>query len=363
MSSISVLLLILVVQAAVLVGALIAFLVHGWWLWWFRQWSAPRLARAQDALVEALVAMPGGPEGEGTLSLSAEQLHLSQRLPSGLQVRLLYDLARNLSGVGRRQVAALADELGLTSHAELQCRSRFWWRRLQGARLLTFIGAGDDIMPWLLRDPHPVVRAQAADWAADHPTPLVITRLLRLLADEETFSRFAVQDALLRMGGVAVEPLIDYIYSHSDRSLEVALTVAIGLADSRFLAPALLLCRDESPQVRALAASLVGSLGGTEGVETLTSLLQDPAAEVRAAVARALGKLAHWQAAPTLVTLLRDRFWIVRREAGLALRAFGAPGTLFLKRALADHDYFAADMARQVLDLPGTTGSVSALAH
>jgi HEAT repeat protein len=75
---------------------------------------------------------------------------------------------------------------------------------------------------------------------------------------------------------------------------------------------------------------------------------------VRAAAAKALGKLGHWPAASSLASLLRDRDWNVRREAGLALRAFGAPGALFLRRSLSDSDPFACDMARQVLDLPET---------
>jgi hypothetical protein len=42
----------------------------------------------------------------------------------------------------------------------------------------------------------------------------------------------------------------------------------------------------------------------------------------------------------------------VRREAALALRAIGAPGALFLRRALKGDDAFAADMAQLVMDLP-----------
>jgi hypothetical protein len=51
---------------------------------------------------------------------------------------------------------------------------------------------------------------------------------------------------------------------------------------------------------------------------------------------------------------MRDSAWRVRKEAGLSLRALGAPGTLFLRRALRSDDRFAADMAQQVLDLPAT---------
>jgi hypothetical protein len=62
--------------------------------------------------------------------------------------------------------------------------------------------------------------------------------------------------------------------------------------------------------------------------------------------------MQHWQAASQLAEGLRDRAWHVRRDAGLALRSIGAPGALFLRRALKGDDAFAADMAQLVLDLP-----------
>jgi HEAT repeat protein len=62
--------------------------------------------------------------------------------------------------------------------------------------------------------------------------------------------------------------------------------------------------------------------------------------------------MQHWQAASQLADRLRDQAWRVRRAAGLALRSIGAPGALFLRRALKGEDAFAADMAQQVIDLP-----------
>jgi hypothetical protein len=67
--------------------------------------------------------------------------------------------------------------------------------------------------------------------------------------------------------------------------------------------------------------------------------------------------MQHWKAASLLASRLRDSAWRVRRAAGLALRSIGAPGTLFLRRALKGDDAFAADMAQQVLDLPAAAAS------
>lgn len=93
-------------------------------------------------------------------------------------------------------------------------------------------------------------------------------------------------------------------------------------------------------------------LGGEKAVEALTARLDDTAPQVRAAAARALGELGAWTTCSALLRLLGDTSWPVRRESALALRRMGGAGLLTLRRALNATNPFAADMARQVLDLP-----------
>jgi HEAT repeat protein len=209
-------------------------------------------------------------------------------------------------------------------------------------------------MPRLLHDRHPIIQAQAAEWAGDHPHPHVIEALLRLLEDDRTISRYAVEDSLSRLGSCAVAPLAAFIASHHGRTVVPALRAAARLADNRLQEATIARCHDGDPEVRALAADVLGVLGGTGTLSLLVDLLHDPAEEVRAAACRSLGRLMHWSSAPTVATLLRDPAWTVRREAGMALRSFGGPGILLLRRMRRDEDAFAADMARQVLDLPAS---------
>jgi HEAT repeat protein len=177
-----------------------------------------------------------------------------------------------------------------------------------------------------------------------------------LLADPSLLCRFTAQDSLLRIGSPVIGPLTEYLMQVSTtHEKEGGLAVAAGLASPSFLPAAVRLANDSSPQVRGRAATILGALGGTEATAVLIALLSDPAINVRAAAAHALGSLTHWQAATSLGELLRDASWEVRREAGLALRALGAPGRMLLRRLLRDRDPFAADMARQILDLPELT--------
>jgi hypothetical protein len=329
-------------EAALLVGALVVIFGHALWAWRSRRRDAALLARAHAAIHDALQRagpVPKAAPAVGSLSVA-------------LRIRLFSDLAVSLAGAAAVRLAALAASTGLTAAAERWCRSRWWWRRLRGVRLLTVIGGGAGIVPDLLDDPNPFVGAQAAEWAAAHPTPDVIRRLLDALSGGGRLFRFSAQDALGRIGPQAIQPITAYLDTHRGMTVEPVLEVAVGLVDARLLPAGLRFAGDESARVRVLAAALLGALGGDQAVGALLRMLEDESAGVRAASIRALGHLGEWQAAPRIALLLRDPTWQVRKEAGFTLRRFGAPGMLYLRRALADMDPFAVDMAQQMLDLP-----------
>lgn len=344
---------ILLVESLILAVMLALVFGHSGWLWWEKRRSVKVMAKARKLLMSILL--------EDT-ALAESDVKWLRTLPRRWQTTLFTELVISLSGDSRQRLTTLAEHLGLVPHAERQCRSRLWWRRLQSARLLTTLGGSDKVLLSLFQDRNPLVRAQATEWAVDYPTPEVIDALLGLLDDNHRLCQFHAQTSLLGMGGIIITPLNHYLFSHSGYGAMGALRVAVALGNPSFLTPALTLCRDESPRVRALVASLLGEIGGSQAIEVLSRLLTDSQAEVRAAAAKALGKLTHWPAAASLAALLRDSAWIVRREAALALRALGAPGMLFLRRALNDVDHFAADMARHVLDVqePVQKGTVAA---
>ncbi|MFN2468478.1 MAG: HEAT repeat domain-containing protein [Gaiellaceae bacterium] len=333
----------LAVEAAALLAGLLLLAGHGAVVKVRGRVVARRLAGARSALAGAL-------EGDG---LGERGPELVAGLPVSARLRLIGDLKPTIAGARREVLTELAAEAGLLADAERRCRSRRWKQRLRGARLLTLLGGGEDVVPRLFDDRIAEVRAQAAEWAAGHPRPEIVARLLCMLTDSETACRFTVRDSLLRVGRPAIGPLAGYLEGAGRVQAAAALEVAVWLPDPAFLPSALRLSADPEPRTRVLSATLLGALGGPDSVERLLELLDDDqAAEVRAAAAQALGKAYHWPAAARLVEVLRDSSWDARLQAGLALRKLGGAGELMLRRALADHDRFAADMARLMLDLP-----------
>lgn len=321
----------------------VAFLAHSLWVALTARPTKRRLVQLRQDMVR--VASRDS-VGEGRISASGSRDH------SRLYQQALGELASNLTGNGAAWIEQAAREMGLFDQAARGCRSRRWWHRLRGVRLFSLLGAGIDLVPARLGDAHPMVRAAAARWVVRHPSPVLVEGLVAMLADPEPRCRLAAADALIRLGATAAGPLAAYLSRVGAPRRELALKVAVGLADARFLEPGLIATGDPDPAVRTEATTLLAAIGGSGPEQALVHLLGDPSEQVRVAAAHGLGMLGSWAVAPDLARQLRDPAWDVRREAALSLRRLGAAGRLYLRRALADPDPYAADMAHQVLDLP-----------
>ena len=337
---------VLVGESTVLVLCVTLFFLHGLWLFLSQRREKLLINGARETLAHLLTN--GATAGESFEALRS--------LPRALQAGVFLEISQNLSGTGKERLRHIAEEVSLLSRARKFCRSRLWSRRLMGSRLLARMDVPDPIMEALLTDPHAAVRAQAAEWAAAHPSVPVVVAILDLLADPETLARFAVKNSLFRMGPIVTGPLVRFLETRSGEAAESGLLVAEALAGPAFLPAAIRLSANEEAPVRVAAARLLGAIGDASCATRLTALLGDSDPDVRAVSARALGRMRHWQAASDLANALHDPSWRVRNEAAMALRAIGGPGALFLRRALTENDSLAADMAQLVLDLPAAAG-------
>lgn len=330
---------IIAAEGVALLTAVSFFLLYGLYRDWLEVHHKRLVAKVRRLLVRSLESSAKIPASSALLCL-----------PSRLQVRVLLDVATPLSYAERQRLLAWAQAMGVVSRAEGMLRSRFWWRRLHAARLFTVLGATSLTLESCFCDSRADIRTQACEWAATNPSPAVVRQLMELLGDAAGLCRFTVQDSLVRIGSRAVEPLESLIRSASGTKLEAALQVAAAIADSRFLSAGLLRSQDPSSQVRALAAKLLGNIGGSQAVSSLRASLADPHYKVRAAAASSLGRLQYWPAAVQVGMLLQDSSWEVRKAAGSALKEMGPPGLVTLRCFLSGSDRFASDMARHILE-------------
>lgn len=275
-------------------------------------------------------------------------------------VTVLLELSATMSGAGLDRLRYVADAGGMITRAHRWSRSRRWWLRLRGLRLLAQLGVTPTPPHRFFDDPHPAVKAAAADCVVAPVQPEVVARMLAMLDDADAGCRFSAKAGLFRIGRAATDGVRAYLATDTAPALGAALEVAVALGDPAFTESALRLSAASDPPVRRVAASLLARTGGDIAGPRLVLLLgePDPDAGVRVAAAEGLGELGHWPAAPVLAAALRDPVWTVRHAAAVALRRIGPAGAVYLRRAAGAGDPLAADIAQQVLVLPEGAMSV-----
>jgi HEAT repeat protein len=254
---------VMLVEIGLLILAVGVFFSHGLWLFVTQKRTRLQTKAARESLAQLLTSG----------RINVEEIEALRLIPRDVQVMVFLEISRNLTGTGKERLRFVAREVALLDRARKLCESKRWTRRLHGARLLARMDVADPIVEKLLADPNPAVRAQAAEWAAAQPSASVISAMLEMLADPATQARFAVQDALLRMGGIVAEPLAAFLETHSGLPAESGLRVAESLAETRCLPAGMRLSTAEDVGVRVAATSLLGAIGGAGAAERLTELL------------------------------------------------------------------------------------------
>lgn len=292
---------------------------------------------------------------------AADGIDALRRLSEGGDLMVLHELARSLEGESLVRLRGVAAGAGIICRAEGWARSRRWWRRLRGLRVLAELRLSSGSVEVTLHDPHPAVRAAAAAAAAYGLTPAVTTATLAMLDDPDPLCRFSAKSALMRAGSAAATAIREHLAADHVAGAVAALEVAIGVADPSFVPAALRLSEVRNNQVRRAATALLGRTAGQAATGRLLGLLEDNDDLVRAVAARSLGELGHWPAAPALYRALRDPVWDVRNSAAVSLRRIGAPGRLYLREAVRSLEAPSGELARQVLALPdGAMSTVNA---
>lgn len=255
---------------------------------------------------------------------------------------------------------------GLLTRLSAGLKSRRPTTRARAALLITRPGIPaivEQIVP-LLGDPDPDVRLVACSGLARAATPraaelLIWALVAHLLPSERIIERlgapWAVETiiATLEEGPSAVSDVLAGIAPCSEKvELDASLARALGLArDPRAATTLASLLERESVEVRISAARALGRVGGVACVPALIAALESEDWPVRAQAAKSLGALRAADALEPLENCLSDRAWWVRANAARALRELGEPGIEALQRTLEHDDPYAADRAREQLEL------------
>ena len=272
------------------------------------------------------------------------------RTPKSLLLRIVQSVAVDLGDAAYDRLRGIVVDAALPKRIHVLARSRSWRRRVQAAHLQNLLPDDDPRRSRLFEDPHPLVRARAAESLPCDDVGPNAELLLRMLDDPVQSVRVGAQQALLRGDARIAEPLCEYLWGGARLGTSLALETAANLPDPRYGPVLRHHADDPDPVRRAMVAHALGAGTTLEGLPTLERLMADVDADVRAAAAGAVATLAATELVGALGRLLSDASWSVRREAGRALDSLGAPGAVVLRAHLFDDDRYARDMAHQILD-------------
>ena len=182
--------------------------------------------------------------------------------------------------------------------------------------------------------------------------PAAVEPLLGLLTDEHRVMRALALEGLTQLQDArAFEPLARMACG-DDAALRCAAVRGLGeLGDVRALAPLLACLHDQEPGVRAEAARALGKLGDTRAVAPLLDALRAPEPDMQYAAATALQQLPDPRAVAPLLALVKDSAdAAVRRQAIWALANIHDAGSTSSPQARVTDTLLAAlrDPDRQI---------------
>jgi HEAT repeat protein len=265
--------------------------------------------------------------------------------------------ALTLKGSALADIRVLYERLALREHGRKLRRSLFWWRRLEGVRLLGAAG-GDEVSTLLLKsldDSHNIVRLAAARALGSIDDPSAIEPIIHIMATSEEISRRQLAQTLIAFGPAAHPYLRQFVQNKITQPSDarfVAMVLEVlaltGDIESGQEIRSALSSPNLEIRIAAFKASIILHLP-LSPLE-LKAGLTDKEWPVRAQAALAAGKTGESSIIDDLGKCLCDRSWWVRNNAGLALFQLGPPGIEKLEQiSRSSEDAYARDMAIRTL--------------
>jgi HEAT repeat protein len=160
---------------------------------------------------------------------------------------------------------------------------------------------------------------------ADSGLPDAVRPLIQSLLCRHRIIHVPVTKALVKLGKMAVEPLIETLSSPDKYLRSQAANLLGSIGDPRAIKPLAGALGDCEESVSWAAASALGQMNSIESVKPLIKVLEHPKTYARAAAARLLGYLKDTRAVKPLVGVLDDADASVRTNAAKALGSIVDP--------------------------------------
>ena len=280
-------------------------------------------------------------------ALDRHSLRRTARYPE-FRVAVL-EYLRFLEGDDRATLVAMARRVGMVDELGKDLRSPARETRADAVEGLAEVAdpAMFDPLVFMLSDPVPEIRIQAAAALARIGDERGVKSILRAMDEEEPWAAQRFADALFIFGAAAVPGMCEYVMGTGRYRPLIARVLGL-LGDLRSEPALIQSLQSADEELRMRSASALGRAGTPQAVPYLLALLRDSQWEVRAQAATALGGRLDTTAVPGLSVSLGDTAWWVRHNVAAALIEIPG-GTEALREALRHPDPYARDAAAAVL--------------
>jgi len=179
-----------------------------------------------------------------------------------------------------------------------------------------------------LHAPHEAVRSNAARVLGEIADPQAIKPLQDAFRANQKWGRSTAQAALEKFGESVVPFFIESLGSASPVTRAGAASALGSIGDTRAVEPVIATLKDENWRVSWNAARTLGHLKNRQAVGPLLQALEHPNVNVRSAAARSLGSIGDVRAIEPLIDTLTDEEPMVRADAAGALGRLGDPAAV-----------------------------------
>jgi HEAT repeat protein len=179
-----------------------------------------------------------------------------------------------------------------------------------------------------LHAPHEAVRSNAARVLGEIADPQAIKPLQDAFRANQKWGRSTAQAALEKFGESVVPFFIESLGSASPVTRAGAASALGSIGDTRAVEPVIATLKDENWRVSWNAARTLGHLKNRQAVGPLLQALEHPNVNVRSAAASSLGSIGDVRAIEPLIDTLTDEEPWVRADAARALGRLGDPAAV-----------------------------------
>lgn len=267
---------------------------------------------------------------------------------------LLLEYSNIISGEGKERLLSISRQTGILEKNLELMHKRSWWKQAMGAYFIGQVEAKEGV-PILLEKIDS--KEQELSYIAKRSLIKISgTKYLEQIMEKEVYSGIKTKNRVMSLIENIEEdiyPTMEKLFDRENTFLSIIALESLGNRKDERVIPYIkkyIFNQEKELRISSIKAAMsIGDIGDDEYFWYLLKLENDESWEVRAFFAKLLGIFKRIESVDVLARLLTDENWYVRFNAGESLLNQGEIGILTLSEMLFSEDKFASDRAFDII--------------